>query len=101
LGSFRLLERDPSLRVGVLLSCAWHVPDLDGQKMSKAYNDTISSFREDADRIEKKVRTMTTDPVRVRRADPVTVLDAATTRYRRRALPISTNMRTNKLPRQP
>jgi tryptophanyl-tRNA synthetase len=37
--------------------------------MSKSYNNTIS-LREDAKSVEKKVRTMPTDPARVRRTDP-------------------------------
>jgi tryptophanyl-tRNA synthetase len=42
---------------------------LDGQKMSKSYGNTIT-LREDADSITKKIRTMQTDPARVRRTDP-------------------------------
>jgi tryptophanyl-tRNA synthetase len=42
---------------------------LDGQKMSKSYNNTIS-LREDPDAVDKKIRTMPTDPARVRRTDP-------------------------------
>ncbi|MBN1379875.1 MAG: tryptophan--tRNA ligase [Gammaproteobacteria bacterium] len=42
---------------------------LDGQKMSKSYNNTIS-LREDPDSVDKKIRTMPTDPARVRRNDP-------------------------------
>ena len=45
------------------------VPGLDGQKMSKSYNNTIT-LREAPDVVEKKVRTMQTDPARVRRKDP-------------------------------
>ena len=45
------------------------MPGLDGQKMSKSYNNTIG-LREDADSIAKKIRTMPTDPARVKRADP-------------------------------
>jgi tryptophanyl-tRNA synthetase len=45
------------------------MPGLDGHKMSKSYNNTIS-LREDAKSVEKKVRTMPTDPARVRRTDP-------------------------------
>ena len=37
--------------------------------MSKSYNNTIS-LREDADSVAKKIRTMPTDPARVKRADP-------------------------------
>lgn len=42
---------------------------LDGQKMSKSYNNTIY-LREDPELINKKIRTMPTDPARVRRTDP-------------------------------
>ena len=42
---------------------------LDGQKMSKSYNNTIS-LREDTDTVAKKIKTMPTDPARVRRTDP-------------------------------
>ncbi len=52
-----------------LLTTASRMPGLDGQKMSKSYNNTIG-LREDAESVEKKVRTMPTDPARVRRTDP-------------------------------
>ncbi|MBY0484135.1 tryptophan--tRNA ligase [Nitrosomonas sp.] len=52
-----------------LLTDASRMPGLDGQKMSKSYNNTIS-LREDPESIRKKVRTMPTDPARVRRSDP-------------------------------
>jgi tryptophanyl-tRNA synthetase len=45
------------------------MPGLDGQKMSKSYNNTIS-LREDVDSVAKKIKTMPTDPARVRRTDP-------------------------------
>jgi tryptophanyl-tRNA synthetase len=51
------------------LTPASRMPGLDGQKMSKSYNNTIS-LREDPDVISKKIRTMPTDPARVRRTDP-------------------------------
>ena len=44
------------------------VPGTDGQKMSKSYNNTIS-LREDAESVRKKIRTMPTDPARVKRTD--------------------------------
>ncbi|CCF96464.1 Tryptophanyl-tRNA synthetase [Ralstonia solanacearum K60] len=53
----------------VLLTEASRMPGLDGQKMSKSYNNTIR-MREDKASVEKKVRTMPTDPARVRRTDP-------------------------------
>jgi tryptophanyl-tRNA synthetase len=52
-----------------LLTEAPKVPGLDGQKMSKSYDNTIS-LREDAETITKKIRTMPTDPARVKRTDP-------------------------------
>lgn len=52
-----------------LLTVASKMPGLDGQKMSKSYGNTIS-LREDADSVAKKVKTMPTDPARVRRTDP-------------------------------
>ncbi len=42
---------------------------LDGQKMSKSYNNTIS-LREPPDSVTKKIKTMPTDPARIRRTDP-------------------------------
>jgi tryptophanyl-tRNA synthetase len=54
---------------GALLTEASKMPGLDGHKMSKSYNNTIS-LREDQDSVVKKIRTMPTDPARVRRTDP-------------------------------
>ena len=54
---------------GALLTHASRMPGLDGQKMSKSYGNTIT-LREDADVVGKKIRTMQTDPQRVRRTDP-------------------------------
>lgn len=45
------------------------MPGLDGQKMSKSYGNTIG-LREDPDSLDKKIRTMPTDPARVRLTDP-------------------------------
>ena len=52
-----------------LLTRAPKMPGLDWQKMSKSYNNTIS-LREDSKMVEKKIRTMPTDPARVKRTDP-------------------------------
>ena len=52
-----------------LLTEASRMPGLDGQKMSKSYNNTIT-LRENADSVTRKIRTMPTDPARVRRSDP-------------------------------
>jgi tryptophanyl-tRNA synthetase len=53
----------------VLLTETPKVPGLDGRKMSKSYNNTIG-LREDPEEVAKKLRTMVTDPARVRRSDP-------------------------------
>ncbi len=52
-----------------LLTPSSKMPGLDGQKMSKSYNNTIA-LREDPEVIHKKIRTMPTDPARIRRSDP-------------------------------
>ncbi len=52
-----------------LLTEAPKMPGLDGQKMSKSYGNTIG-LRESEQEVEKKIRTMPTDPARVRRTDP-------------------------------
>ena len=51
------------------LTPASKMPGLDGQKMSKSYNNTIS-LRESPEQISKKIKTMPTDPARIRRTDP-------------------------------
>jgi tryptophanyl-tRNA synthetase len=53
----------------VLLTATPRVPGLDGRKMSKSYGNTIG-LREDPDAVAQKLRTMQTDPARVRRTDP-------------------------------
>jgi tryptophanyl-tRNA synthetase len=45
------------------------MPGVDGQKMSKSYNNTIA-LREEPDSVTRKIKTMPTDPARVRRTDP-------------------------------
>lgn len=52
-----------------LLTPASKMPGLDGQKMSKSYGNTIS-LREHPGTVEQKLKTMPTDPARVRRTDP-------------------------------
>ncbi len=54
-----------------LLSKSSKMPGLDGQKMSKSYNNTIM-LREPLDTVDKKIRTMPTDPARIKRTDPGT-----------------------------
>ncbi len=64
-GSGRVILPEPQ----PLLTKASKMPGLDGQKMSKSYNNTIA-LREDPAVVEKALRTMPTDPQRVRRSDP-------------------------------
>jgi len=45
------------------------MPGLDGQKMSKSYNNVIE-MRENEESIENKIKRMQTDPARVRLTDP-------------------------------
>jgi len=52
-----------------LLTHAPKMPGLDGRKMSKSY-DNVISLRESPAEVEKKLRTMPTDPARVHRTDP-------------------------------
>ncbi|HHW65089.1 MAG TPA: tryptophan--tRNA ligase [Rhodocyclaceae bacterium] len=64
-GSGKMILVEPE----ALLTPAARMPGLDGQKMSKSYGNTIN-LREDADSVTRKVRTMQTDPARMRRTDP-------------------------------
>ena len=64
-GSSKMILVEPE----ALLTSAARMPGLDGQKMSKSYGNTIN-LREDADSVTRKVRTMQTDPARMRRTDP-------------------------------
>lgn len=64
-GGVRMILPEPR----PLLTRAAKMPGLDGQKMSKSYGNTIS-LRDDPDMVEQKLRTMPTDPARVRRTDP-------------------------------
>ena len=51
-----------------LLTPASKMPGLDGEKMSKSYGNTIG-LREAPESVTQKLRTMPTDPARVRRSD--------------------------------
>ncbi|WP_276315647.1 tryptophan--tRNA ligase [Ectothiorhodospira shaposhnikovii] len=64
-GSGRIILPEPH----PMLTKASKMPGLDGQKMSKSYGNTIS-LRDEPAEVEKKIRTMPTDPARVRRTDP-------------------------------
>ncbi len=52
-----------------LLTPHARMPGLDGHKMSKSYHNTISLSEKPED-VEQKIRTMPTDPARVRLTDP-------------------------------
>src|SRR6202158_321934 len=64
-GARRMILPEPQ----PLLTDTPKVPGLDGQKMSKSYDNAIF-LREEPASITTKVRTMQTDPARVRRSDP-------------------------------
>ena len=64
-GGGRIILPEPQ----ALLTKTAKMPGLDGEKMSKSYNNFIS-LREDPESVSKKIRTMQTDPARVRRTDP-------------------------------
>jgi tryptophanyl-tRNA synthetase len=64
-GSGKVILPEPQ----ALLTPDSKMPGLDGQKMSKSYGNTIA-LREDPVTVEKKIRTMQTDPARARLTDP-------------------------------
>ena len=64
-GGGRIILPEPQ----ALLTDSSKVPGLDGEKMSKSQNNTLR-LREDPVVVEQKIRTMQTDPNRVRRNDP-------------------------------
>jgi tryptophanyl-tRNA synthetase len=64
-GGGRIILAEPK----ALLTEASRMPGIDGQKMSKSYGNAIA-LREDKESVSKKIKTMPTDPARVRRTDP-------------------------------
>jgi tryptophanyl-tRNA synthetase len=64
-GSRKIILVEPQVK----LTASSRLPGLDGRKMSKSYGNSIS-LREDPASVTKKIRTMPTDPARVRRSDP-------------------------------
>ncbi|RTZ73281.1 MAG: tryptophan--tRNA ligase [Gammaproteobacteria bacterium] len=64
-GSGKVILPEPQ----ALLTRASKMPGLDGQKMSKSYGNTIP-LNAKPEEVEKQLRTMPTDPARVRRTDP-------------------------------
>ncbi|CDZ79196.1 Tryptophan--tRNA ligase [Legionella massiliensis] len=64
-GSGKIILTEPQ----PMLTETSKMPGIDGQKMSKSYNNFIS-LREEPAQVEKKILTMPTDPARVKRTDP-------------------------------
>ena len=64
-GSGKMILAEPQS----LLTKAAKMPGLDGRKMSKSYENIIS-LRDENDDIAQKIKTMPTDPSRVRLSDP-------------------------------
>ena len=64
-GANRVILPEPS----ALLTKVSRMPGLDGRRMSKSYGNSIT-LRETPESVTKKIRTMPTDPARVRRSDP-------------------------------
>lgn len=63
-GSGKMILSEPQ----AMLTAASRMPGLDGQKMSKSYGNVIT-LRETEESVSKKIRTMPTDPARIRRTD--------------------------------
>lgn len=64
-GSGKIILPEPQ----PLLTATAKLPGLDGRKMSKSYQNTIA-VREKPEVLEQKIRTMPTDPARIKRTDP-------------------------------
>ncbi len=64
-GGRKLILSEPK----ALLTEASRMPGLDGQKMSKSYQNVIS-LRDEPEAVSQKIKKMPTDPSRVRRTDP-------------------------------
>ncbi|MFZ6774255.1 tryptophan--tRNA ligase [Undibacterium sp. SXout7W] len=63
-GSRKLILVEPQAK----LTATSKLPGLDGQKMSKSYSNSIG-LREEKESLTIKIRTMPTDPARIRRSD--------------------------------
>lgn len=63
-----MYQREVIVEPKALLSHAPKLPGLDGQKMSKSYHNTIA-LNDAPSVVEHKIKTMPTDPARVRRTD--------------------------------
>ncbi len=64
-GTGRTILVEPS----ALLTRASRLPGTDGRKMSKSYDNAIA-LRDTREVVTRKIRTMATDPARVKRSDP-------------------------------
>jgi tryptophanyl-tRNA synthetase len=64
-GSGKIILPEPQ----ALLTATAKMPGLDGRKMSKSY-DNVIALRDEKDEISRKIKTMPTDPARVRKTDP-------------------------------
>ena len=66
---YKLNDREVLPEPDVLLTPSPKLPGTDGRKMSKSYGNTIM-LSDPEPEVRKKLKTMTTDPARVRRTDP-------------------------------
>ncbi len=66
---YKLDGREVLPEPDVLLTPSPKLPGTDGRKMSKSYGNTILLSDPESE-VRKKLKTMTTDPARVRRTDP-------------------------------
>jgi len=64
-GGGKIILNEPQ----AMLTQAAKMPGLDGRKMSKSY-DNVIALRDTPGDVEQKLKTMPTDPARVRRTDP-------------------------------
>ena len=68
-GFYKLGDREVLPEPKVLLTPSPKLPGTDGRKMSKSYGNTIQ-LTDPEPVVRQKLRTMVTDPARVRRTDP-------------------------------
>lgn len=66
---YKLDDREVLPEPQVLLTPSPKLPGTDGRKMSKSYGNTIQ-ITDPEPEVRKKLKTMVTDPARVRRTDP-------------------------------
>jgi len=66
---YKLNDREVLPEPGVLLTPSPKLPGTDGRKMSKSYGNTIL-LSDPQPVVRQKLKTMVTDPARVRRSDP-------------------------------